>query len=257
MKTEDIDPSVRKCLEGVNKDYNKALSKIAKTPIEFKKYQDGILGRFETKDGIPFVSYTDLRWFPKLYEGGLVDWFDKPGYKPIQCFCGTMANRPIPTSMFVKKVKVGLFKEKLSFLPFVPMSAFSAKEVYKEKFSWNPLIERLNQDNYLLDLIKELPTRTGVATSSKITEYFTINDEDKNYETLCQVIPLGNDTFISTRHMFGYGGERAQRWGIERAVKAISRIRELILEYGCDQPTTGQFPEQWATAIAALLTLKE
>jgi hypothetical protein len=151
----------------------------------------------------------------------------------------------------VKQVKIGLFKEKLLFLPFVPMPAFSAKEMYKEKFSWNPLIERLNQDNYLLDLINKLPKSTSVSTSSKITECFTINMEDKDYETICQVIPLGNDTLISTRHMGG------GRWGIEHAVKAISRIRELVLEYGYDQPTTGQFPEQWASAIAALFMLKE
>ena len=253
MKTEDIDPSMRKCIESVNKDYNKALSKIAKTPIEFKKYQNGILGRFETNDGISFVSYTELGWFPKLYEGGIVDWFDKPGYKAIQCFCGTMADKPVPISMFVKKVKTGLLKEKLLFLPFVPMPAFSANEVYKEKFSWNPLIERLNQDNYLLDLINKLPTTTSVMTSSKITEYFKINIKDKNYETVCQIIPLGKDTLISTRHMFGVGGDRAQQLGIGNAVKAISRIHELILEYGYNQPTTGQFPEQWAAAIVALL----
>jgi hypothetical protein len=253
MKTEDIDPSMRKCIESVNKDYNKALSKIARTPIEFKKHQNGILGRFETNDGISLVSYTELGWFPKLYEGGIVDWFDKPGYKAIQCFCGTIVDKPVPISMFVKKMKTGLLKEKLLFLPFVPMPAFSANEVYKEKFSWNPLIERLNQDNYLLDLINKLPTTTSVMTSSQITEYFKINIKDKNYETVCQVIPLGKDTLISTRHMFGVGGERAQQLGIGNAVKAISRIRELILEYGYDQPTTGQFPEQWATAIVALL----
>jgi len=249
VETEDIDPSMRKCLGDVNKAYNKALRKIAKTPIEFKKYQNGILGRFETNDGIPIVSYTRMMWFPKLFGGAL---FDKPGYKSIECFCGAIASKPVPASMFVKNVKIGLLEKKLLFLPYVPMPAFSAKEMYKEKFGWNPLIERLNQDKYLLGLIGKLSTKTSVMTSSKTSQILTIPDEDKNYVTICQVIPLGNDTLISTRHLMA-----GRMKHVEYAVKAISRIREIVLEYGYEQPTTGQFPEEWASAIAALLMLKE
>jgi hypothetical protein len=45
VQTGDIEPSIMKCIEDVNNSYNRALSTIAKTPIEFKKYEDGILGQ--------------------------------------------------------------------------------------------------------------------------------------------------------------------------------------------------------------------
>ena len=234
-------------LERLNKEYNKGLKKIAKTPIEFNVSQAGILSRIEMKSGVHITSFTTL----VPYMGQVKE---VAPLVPITCACGTFVEKPIPSSMFVKKVRAGLLKESF-FLPYVAMPAFSAKRVYKEKSNWNPLIERLNQDKKLRGLLKALPTETNVEIArDKITTFqvFKVNDKDDNYNTVCQVIPFKDKSLVTTRHMMGdHRAFYAKR--IEHAVKAISRIREHIIDYSYDRPTSGPIPQPWASTILGFL----
>jgi hypothetical protein len=236
-------------LERLNKEYNKGLKKIAKTPIEFNVSQKGILSRIEMKSGVHIASYTAL----VPYMGQVKE---SAPLVPLTCNCGTFVEKPVPSSMFVKNVRVGLLKESF-FLPYAAMPKFSAKRVYKEKLNWNPLIERLNQDKKLRGLLKDLPTETKVAVSVEkdiwgnprrtTFQIFKVDDKDDNYNTVCQIIPFKDKSLVTTRHMM----EKPRR--IEHAVKAISGIREHIIDHGYDQPTTGPIPQPWASAIMVLL----
>ncbi|MDH5770170.1 MAG: zinc ribbon domain-containing protein [Candidatus Bathyarchaeota archaeon] len=238
-----------KTLEWLNKEYNRGLKKIAKTPIEFSVSQKGILSRIEMKSGVHIASFTSL----VPYMGQVKE---SAPLVPLTCICGAYVEKPIPSSMFVKQVRVGLLKESF-FLPYAAMPKFSAKRVYKEKSNWNPLLERLNQDKKLRGLLKDLPTETKVAISvekdlwgnPRRTTYqvFKVDDKDDNYNTVCQVIPFKDKSLVTTRHMM----EKPKR--IEHAVKAISRIREHIIDHGYDQPTTGQIPQPWASSIVVFL----
>lgn len=85
-------------------------------------------------------------------------------------------------------------------------------------------------------------------TGSKITyQVFKMVDEDDNYNTVCQVIPFKDKSLVTTRHMM----EKPKR--IENAVRAISRIREYIIDHDYDQPTTGEIPQPWANTIVKFL----
>ena len=231
---------------GINKDYNKALRKIARTPIEFNVYQKGLLGHIETKDGVQIASYIPFM-FP---------------HSPVACICGTFVGKPVPSSIFVKNVRVGL-RQNPFFLPYVAVPTFSAKEVYKNKSNMNPLIERLNQDEKLRNLIKNLPTKTSVGVGAErdfagnitsiTSQVFKVDDKDDNYNTVCQCIPFKDKTLVTTRHMMEKQGLPKKWKRIETAVSAIIRIREHIIDHGYDQPTTGNVPQSWAFLIAEFL----
>ena len=238
-----------KTLEWLNKEYNKSLKKIAKTPIEFNVSQNGILSHIEMKSGVHIASFTALVPYMGQVEEALP-------LVAMTCTCGTYVERPTPSSMLVKNVRAGLLKESF-FLPYVAMPKFSAKKVYKEKLNWNPFVDHLNQDKRLRDLLKDLPTETKVAVSMtkdlvgnpKVVTYqiFKVDDKDDNYNTVCQVIPFKDKSLVTTRHMMEKPGR------IGHAVEAISRIREHIMDYGYDHPTTGPIPQPWASAIMLLL----
>jgi hypothetical protein len=158
--------------------------------------------------------------------------------------------------MFVKNVRVGLRKAPF-FLPYTATPAFSAKKIYTEKSNWNPLIELLNQDKKLRGLLKDLPTKTTVIVEMAkdiwgnvkrtTSQVYKLNDKDDNYNTVCQVIPFKDKSLITTYHMM----DNPKR--IEYAVKTIIRIREHVIDYGYDQPTTGQIPQPWANIFVGFL----
>jgi hypothetical protein len=247
---EEKEKALNKTLQWMKEEYNKALKKIAKTPIEFQdSLQKGITTYIETKEGIRIFSAVNIE--------SNTEYVKQPKeLSPIFttfCFCGAFAEKPVPSSMFVKNVRIGLLKQPF-FLPFTATPKFSAKKIYKEKTNWNPFIERLNQDKKLRDLIKKLPTQTSVLVEVQKDIYgnvkrtfsrsYKLNDRDDNYETVCQVIPFGDKTIVATRHMMGKGYRP-----IEQAVKTIIRIREHIIDYGYDQPTTGPIAQPWAAQI--------
>jgi len=132
------------------------------------------------------------------------------------------------------------------------MPGFSAKKTYEDKSIWNPLLERLNQDEKLLRLIGTLPTEKAVQITQKKMQVFKIHDEDRNYETLCQVIPFENTTFIGTRNLC-----IGKTIDIAGAVMVIGRIYRHILEHNYDKPTNGQVPQPWAGPIYALYNSNE
>jgi len=247
-RAEKREKAWNQMLQFYNKEYNKRLKKIARTPIEFNVSQNGILSRIETKNGVHIASYTVMVPSPPEWKNE-----GSPTF-PMACICGTFVEKPIPSSMFVKNVRVGLRKAPF-FLPYTATPKFSAKKVYKEKLNWNPLIELLNQDEKLRGLLKGLPTKTTIVlkgsiySKSQTISTYNLNDKDDNYITVCQVIPLKDKSLIATYHMMD--NER-----IECAVKAIIRIREHIIDYAYDQPTTGPISQPWANAIAVFLSEK-
>jgi hypothetical protein len=151
---EEKEKALKGYLEYMKKEYNKVLRKIAKTPIEFRaSLQKGITTYIETNEGIRIASGVNI--LPNPYY--LKQPKDLSPIFPVVCFCGTFAEKPIPSSIFAKDIKVGLFKQPF-FLPFTTTPKFSAKKIYQEKTNWNSFIERLNQDKKLRDLVKKLPT---------------------------------------------------------------------------------------------------
>ena len=247
---EEKEKALNKMLEWMKKEYNKALKKIAKTPIEIQaSLQKGITTDIETKEGIHIASSVNIE--------SNTEYVKQPKeLAPIFttfCFCGAFAEKPIPSSILVKNLRVGLLKQPF-FLPFTAAPKFSAKKIYKEKTNWNPFIERLNQDKELRGLVKKLPIQTSVLVEvqkdmfGNVTRTFSqswkLNDRDNNYETICQVIPFGDKTIIATRYMMGKGCRP-----IEQAVKIITGIHEHIIDYGYDKPTTGHIAQPWAAQI--------
>lgn len=256
----EMETARAKSFEKINKDYNRALRRLAKTPIEFETRKisdfnsglgpgsmDGIAHLIETEDGGTLVSFTVLIHFtayglarPVVGEG-------------LTCYTGTFVDRTIPASIIVKNVKMGM-RRKLYFLPCVEMPSFSAKEVLKKKTDWNLLLDNLNNDESLRSLLKKLPTEKTIygideryqAGKDKSWNY-GLNDEDDNYHTLCQIVPLGNKTLIATRHMV------SDPKRIEHAVRAINRIRDHIVNFGLDGFSRGRIPQPWAKDVIELI----
>lgn len=188
----------------MKKEYNKVLRKIAKTPIEFDaSLQKGITTFIETREGIHIASGVTIASNPNYVK-------QPKELSPIflvDCFCGAFAEKPIPSSLFVKNVRVGLSKQPF-FLPFMATPKFSAKKIYKEKLNWNPFIERLNQDRKLCGLLKKLPIQISILVdvqkdifcnvSCTTSQSYKLNNRDDNYGTICQIILFGDKTLVTT-----------------------------------------------------------
>jgi ribosomal protein S27AE len=255
-----FETSRAKSVDKINKDYNSVLRRIAHTPIEFETRRindfhsgigpgsmDGITHFIETNDGGKIASLTILLHYTAYGLARPIVW------EGMTCYCGSFVNKTIPVSIIVKNVKEGL-RKKPYFLPYVEMPIFSAKDVLRKKAEWNRLIDDLNGDESLRSLLKKLPTEKTIhgideryqAGRDKIWSY-KLDDLDDNYNTLCQIISLGNRTLIATRHMV----EDPRR--IEQAVKAIIRIREHVLNFGYNKLRIGKIPQQWANDVIELV----
>jgi hypothetical protein len=256
----DIETSRAKSVDKINKEYDTALRRVARTPIEFETRRindfhsglgpgslDGIAHFIETNDGYRIASFTVLLHYTAYGLARPVVW------EGMTCYCGSFVDNSVSTSIIVKSIKEGL-RKKPYFLPYVETPNFSAKGTLKGKTSWSRLLDDLNDDEALRGLLRRLPMEKTIhgideryqAGKDKIWNY-KLNDLDDNYRTLCQIIPLGNKTLIATRHMVGDPRR------IEQAVKCICRIRDHILNYGYDRLSVGRVPQQWANDVIELV----
>ena len=247
-------------VDRINRDYERALRRIAKMPLEFEVRRindfdsglgpgsmDGVSHLIETDDGANVVALTVLIHYTAY---GLAKPVVSEG---MTCYCGAFVNAPVPGSIIVKSVKEGLRKRPY-FLPYVEAERFSARELLRNKTGWNGLLEVLNADEALRGSLRRLPMEKVI---SGIDERFQagrnktwvhrLNDEDDNYRTLCQVVPLGRRTLVATRHIV----EDPKR--IEHAVGAIRRIRDHILAFGYGRHSFGRIPQPWANDVMGLI----
>lgn len=253
---EKIDESRAKAIDKINKEYNRYLRKIANTPIEFKTQKigefqsghgpgsmDSITHLIETKSGEKIASLTVILHYTAYGLVNRVDW------EGLTCYCGTLVDKPVPASMLLKNVKEGL-RTKPYFLPYVEMKVFSARNLLKTRTEWNPLLDEFNSDDTLRSLLKKLPTEKIIygiddryqAGRNKIWNN-RLDDADDNYNTMCQIIPHGNKTFVVMRHVF----EDPRH--IEHAVKAIIRIKNHVANFDYSKFSIGRAPQQWANDV--------
>jgi hypothetical protein len=152
--------------------------------------------------------------------------------------------------MFTKNMGKGFLKgsDRL-FLPFTGFSPdFNAKNLHASKSGWNPLIENLNLDKDLIKALNSLPdSMTYWFTSKEGRTYQFKDNKDKDYQTICQVIPCGNETLTAIRFMAGSDLKK-----IHRAAIAISRIRSHIINYGYTQQNFGKTIQPWAQPMLTL-----
>jgi len=255
-----IEESRAKSVGKINRDYNRSLRNIAKTPIDFETRRisdfhsgcgpgsmDGIAHLIDMNSGRKVASLTVILHYTAYGLARPVVW------EGLTCYCGILVDRPIPASIFVKNVKEGL-RGRPCFLPYVETPNFSAKDVLKNRTDWNRLLDDLNGDDFLRGLMRRLPTEKTIhgideryqAGRNKIWSY-KLEDRDDNYRTPCQIIPLGNRTLIATRHMV----ENPRR--IEQAVKAINMISDHVMNYGYSKLSIGRIPRRWAKDVIELV----
>jgi hypothetical protein len=255
-----VEESRATSVEKINNIYNEALQSIAQTPLKFELNKindfnseygpgcmDGLTHVIDTKESGIIISLTLILHYtayglskPILWEG-------------ITCYCGTLANKPIPTPIIVKNVKMGL-RRKPHFIPYIEKSNFSAKDILNKREAWNPLLESLNGDIDLQNIMKKLPTEKTIfgideqyqAGRDKFWKY-QLDDQDNNTNTLCQLIPFGDKTLIATRYMI----EEPKR--IIQAVETISRIKVYIEEFNSSRYVIGKIPQIWANDIFTLV----
>lgn len=254
-----IEESRAKSVEKINRDYNRSLRKIANTPVDFETRRiskfnsgrgpgsmDGIVHIIDMYSGRKIASFTVVLHYTAYGLARPVVW------EGLTCYCGTLVDRPIPASIFVKNIK-GL-RGRPCFLPYIETPNFSAKDVLKNKTEWNLLLDDLNGDDSLRGFMRRLPTEKTIhgideryqAGRNNIWNY-KLDDQDDNYHTPCQIIPLGNRTLIATRHMV----ENPRR--IEQAVKAIDRISDHVENYGHYKLSLGRIPQRWANDVIELI----
>jgi hypothetical protein len=255
-----IEESRTKSVGKINRDYNRSLRKIAKTPIDFETRRisdfhsgrgpgsmDGIVHLIDMNSGRKIVSLTVILHYTAYGLARPVIW------EGLTCYCGTLVDRPIPASIFVKNVKEGM-RVRPCFLPPVETLNFNAKDVLNKRTDWNHLLDNLNGDDSLRGLMRRLPTEKTIygidekyqVGKNKIWNY-KLDDQNDNYNTPCQIIPLGNKTLIATRHMV----KNPRR--IEQAVKAINQISDHVMNYGYSKLSIGQIPQRWANDVIELV----
>ena len=252
-----VEKSRDKFLSKINKNYVKALKKIALTPIESKisninQYKGGRVGfdvvahTIETNEGVNIHSHTIVMYFTAHGLARAVL------HEPARCYCGTVIGKPIPSTIIFKRIKSGL-RKKPFFIPYGAGSP-SAKRVLESKMNWNPLVDALNQDDGLLDSLSKLPTGGTIAgidasfnTGKRMSLDMVIDDRDDNTETVCQIIPMDDRTLIATHHI------AQDLKSIENAVKAISRIHKIVDDYNYDKPMKGPMPQQWGNDVLKLI----
>lgn len=246
-KTLEFQKKVRKNAERINKEYNKGIKRLVSQPCQFELTGMGVTGSFTMNDGTPIVSYTSLQSYEGTPRGAF---FQVREVFPTVGVCATVTKCPAPVSMFTKNIGKGVLKgsDRL-FLPFTGFSPdFNAKKLYVSRFGWNPLVENLNRDKDLIKALNSLPdSMTYWFTSKEGRTYQFKDNKDKDYQTICQVIPCGNETLTAIRFMAGSDLKK-----IHSAAIAVSRIRSHIINYGYTQETFGKIIQPWAQPMLGL-----
>ena len=101
---------------------------------------------------------------------------------PLKCYCGTVIDKPVPCTLYVKQIKDGL-RKKMLWVPFHEDTR--AADVYKSKKNWNSLLDNLNGDNELrkqLGKIKVENEIRGIDKDGNVGKYrsFPVKIDDKD-----------------------------------------------------------------------------
>jgi ribosomal protein L40E len=164
--------------------------------------------------------------------------------EPLKCYCAVLVDRPVPASIYVKRIRDGLRKKPI----WVPYNKTTkASDVYKNKLNWNSLVDNLNNDDELGKLIGKLRTETNVHgidpnlnVGRRAIFPVKVNDEENNHGTSCIIVPMGNQTLIASQHA------TQDIKDIEPALQAVQRIAQIVDRYGFKTPTTGPMISDYA-----------
>ena len=171
---------------------------------------------------------------------------------------GSVIEGTIPTSIITKTVKTGFASHKRVFFPCLselldPSKGsfkIEPKTIYKERrgFADNPLVELLNEDNWLIERIQKIPDQTykSLDWSGKRSISNRICDGKKDLVTLGQVVPYKKMTLVAFQCMPDW-----QKGSIllDCTVGVAKRISEHIKKYGSFEEKTGVIVQPWISAF--------
>ena len=167
--------------------------------------------------------------------------------EPLKCYCAVLVEKPVPASIYVKRIRDG-FRKKPIWVPYNKTT--KASEVYKNRMNWNSLVDALNNDSHLGKLMGKLRTETNVNgidqnlnVGRRASFPVRVNDEENNHGTSCMIIPMGNRTLIASQHA------TQDPKDIEPALQAIQRIAQIVDQYNYQTPTTGPMISDYAEDI--------
>ncbi|MCW4011664.1 MAG: zinc ribbon domain-containing protein [Candidatus Bathyarchaeota archaeon] len=162
----------------------------------------------------------------------------------LKCYCAVLVEKPVPASIYVKRIRDG-FRKKPVWVPY--NKTMKASDVYKNKMNWNSLVDNLNNDSHLGNLMGKLRTETNVNgidqnlnVGSRASFPVRVNDTDTNHGTSCIIIPMGNRTLIASQHA------TQDLKDIEPALQAVQRIAQIVTQYNYKTPTTGPMISDYA-----------
>lgn len=181
---------------------------------------------------------------------------------------GSLVESTIPTSIIIKKIKTGFMSHKRVFLPFchelVDMSTgifkVEPRNIYKERrgFADNPLIERLNEDEWLDSKIQKIRSSTSkfLDFSGKRQISNKIDDTKKDYISLCQILTFNKMTLVVFQFMPNWQEDTPTGAGLDNVVEIERKIIDFVRHYGSLE---GRFEEgivqPWANTFLKVLLL--
>jgi len=179
---------------------------------------------------------------------------------PLFAHYGAVVESPIPSTIVVKRVSLlRPLTYRRAFIPFWDARNFNHKKIFKEKLGWNPLIERLNQDQELEKLLEKLPNR--VAWGNMAQE---IKDESDNFEDcLGQIIPFNHETLIIFNHgakweeTFTGKMKNLQLPYIKDLITIMLKVARYIIEFKYDKESNGLIAEEWSARLLHYLLMKD
>jgi len=167
--------------------------------------------------------------------------------EPLKCYCAVLVEKPVPASIYVKRIRDG-FRKKPIWVPYNKTT--KASDVYKNRMNWNSLVDALNNDSHLGKLMGKLRTETNVNgidqnlnVGRRASFPVKVNDEENNHGTSCMIIPMGNRTLIASQHA------TQDPKDIEPALQAVRRIAQIVDQYNYQTPTTGPMISDYAEDI--------
>jgi len=252
-----IQSSQEKLAQRINKEYMRIAEKLGlgydyMGLEQIGPFSGGSFGRLNHK----FTS----RYAPDIFTDTNIITFTSHGLakamvsESLKCFCAVYVEKPAPCTIYVKQIRDG-FRKKPIWVPF--HRSVKASEVYKNRMSWNGLLEALNNDDALAGYMNKMETETNI---HGIDQHLSVgrgksfpvcvNDADNNHGTRCMIVPVGDRTFVASQHV------NDNPRNIEPALQAVKRIAEIIHQYNYQQFTTGEVISDYAKDLMELMGKK-
>jgi hypothetical protein len=194
---------------------------------------------------MPVASYITIE--SSTYKG----FVDKVQAYPLIFMFGSYVDHSVPVSMIAKKISTGFAHSERVLIPFQtqPNLQFDAKNIWEKRTNWNPLVEALNKDKRIISTLSSLSNETAVSLSSKRWQTYKIEDQNgRNLECMCQIVPYKNMTLIGLRSLGIY---KVKMMGVINLLKAI---KEQILSYGHAAPVNGHVAQEWIKVLIFVMT---